>query len=129
MGTHPIFESDFDCLTDMSKANIEFADSLWECPIRQEKINRYIPASLSMQQAQDPLPDYLNLLTMIFSMCGLIMKIKWCAWAAVFCSVTSYANSRSPEDARQVLSSVMLSISAVVMAYLQNPTPMSLPGQ
>merc|ERR1712035_277781 len=79
MGTHPIFESDFDCLTDMSKANIEFADSLWECPIRQEKINRYIPASLSMQQAQDPLPDYLNLLTMIFSMCGLIMKIKWCA--------------------------------------------------
>jgi len=82
-----------------------------------------------MQQAQDPLPDYLNLLTMIFSMCGLIMKIKWCAWAAVFCSVTSYANSRSPEDARQVLSSVMLSISAVVMAYLQNPTPMSLPGQ
>jgi len=47
MGTHPIFESDFDCLTDMSKANIEFADSLWECPIRQEKINRYIPASLS----------------------------------------------------------------------------------
>ena len=34
-------------------------------------------------------------------MCGLLMKIKWCAWAAVFCSMTSYGNSRSPEDARQ----------------------------
>merc|ERR1712168_890022 len=126
MGTHPIFESDFDCLTELNK--MEFGDGLWKSQINHEKINRYKPASLSAQQAQDPLPDYLNLLTMIFSMCGLIMKIKWCAWAAVFCSITSYANSRSPEDARQVLSSVMLSISAVVMAYLQNPTPMSLPG-
>jgi len=107
----------------------EFGDGIWKSQIRQDKINRYKPASLSAQQAQDPLPDYLNLLTMIFSMCGLIMKIKWCAWAAVFCSITSYANSRSPEDARQVLSSVMLSISAVVMAYLQNPLAMTLPGQ
>merc|ERR1712055_822009 len=122
MGTHPIFESDFDCLTEKMS---EFSgEAIWQSQIRPEKINRYKPASLSAQQAQDPLPDYLNLLTMIFSMCGLIMKIKWCAWAAVFCSVTSYANSRSPEDARQVLSSVMLSISAVVMSYLQNPTPM-----
>ena len=73
----------------------------WENPIREEKIHRYRPAALSVQQANDPMPDYLNLLTMVFSMCGLLMKIKWCAWAAVFCSITSYANSRSPEDARQ----------------------------
>ena len=60
------------------------------------------------------------------SMCGLLLKIKWSAWAAIWCSVISYANSRSPEDARQVLSSVMLSISAVVMSYLQNPSALSL---
>merc|ERR1711990_78261 len=129
MGTHPIFESDFDCLTEKMSKSFDSVDHAWESPIRADKINRYKPTSLTAQQAADPLPDYLNLLTMVFSMCGLIMKIKWCAWAAVYCSITSYANSRSPEDARQVLSSVMLSISAVVMSYLQNPTPMSLPGQ
>merc|ERR1711868_116692 len=114
MGTHPIFESDFDCLTEWKKNTFG-------------KITRYKPVSMAVQQASDPIPDYLNLLTMVFSMCGLLMKIKWCAWAAVFCSMTSYGNSRSPEDARQVLSSVMLSVSAVVMSYLQNPTPMSFP--
>ncbi|CAG5099418.1 Oidioi.mRNA.OKI2018_I69.XSR.g16518.t1.cds [Oikopleura dioica] len=99
----------------------------WVSPKRQQRIFRFVAPTTASQQAADPLPDYLNLLTMAFSMCGLLMKIKWCAWAAIFCSMTSYANSRSTEDARQVLSSLMLSISAVVMTYLQNPTPMSLP--
>jgi hypothetical protein len=40
-------------------------------------------------------------ITFFKSMCGLLMKIKWCAWAAIFCSMTSYANSRTTEDARQ----------------------------
>ena len=25
----------------------------------------------------DPTPDYMNLLGMIFSMCGLMMKVRW----------------------------------------------------
>jgi len=75
----------------------------------------------------DPVPEYMNLLAMVFSMCGLMMKIKWCAWCAVFCSLISFSNSRSSEDSRQVLSSFMLSVSAVVMTYLQNPAPMALP--
>jgi len=99
----------------------------WTNPKRENRVFRFMAQSTASQQAADPLPDYLNLLTMIFSMCGLLMKIKWCAWAAIFCSMTSYANSRTTEDARQVLSSLMLSISAVVMTYLQNPTPISLP--
>lgn len=27
---------------------------------------------------EDFLPDYMNILGMIFSMCGLMMKLKWC---------------------------------------------------
>ncbi|KAI4902926.1 hypothetical protein NFI96_014153 [Prochilodus magdalenae] len=53
--------------------------------------------------------------------------LKWCAWIAVYCSFISFANSRSSEDTKQMMSSFMLSISAVVMSYLQNPQPMSPP--
>nr|XP_013800701.1 PREDICTED: protein Asterix [Apteryx mantelli mantelli] len=54
-------------------------------------------------------------------------QLKWCAWIAVYCSFISFANSRSSEDTKQMMSSFMLSISAVVMSYLQNPQPMSPP--
>lgn len=39
---------------------------------------------------------------MIFSMCGLMMKLKWCAWIALYCSCISFANSRASDDAKQV---------------------------
>uniref|UniRef100_A0A452ICF8 PAT complex subunit Asterix n=1 Tax=Gopherus agassizii TaxID=38772 RepID=A0A452ICF8_9SAUR len=89
---------------------------------------RYKPPSTENNPTlEDPTPDYMNLLGMIFSMCGLMLKLKWCAWIAVYCSFISFANSRSSEDTKQMMSSFMLSISAVVMSYLQNPQPMSPP--
>ncbi|CAH0550244.1 unnamed protein product [Brassicogethes aeneus] len=65
--------------------------------------------------------------SMIFSMCGLMMRLKWCAWVALYCSCVSFANSRVTDDTKQILSSFMLSISSVVMSYLQNPQPMTPP--
>uniref|UniRef100_A0ABI0NT17 PAT complex subunit Asterix n=1 Tax=Bos taurus TaxID=9913 RepID=A0ABI0NT17_BOVIN len=56
-----------------------------------------------------------------------LQQLKWCAWVAVYCSFISFANSRSSEDTKQMMSSFMLSISAVVMSYLQNPQPMTPP--
>ncbi|CAF2158365.1 unnamed protein product, partial [Rotaria magnacalcarata] len=41
--------------------------------------------------------------------------------------LVGFANSRSSDDAKQVLSSFMLSISAVVVTYMQNPAPMTIP--
>lgn len=97
-------------------------------PRRPNKIFRYKPPNTeSNPTLEDPTPDYMNLLGMIFSMCGLMLKLKWCAWIAVYCSFISFANSRSSEDTKQMMSSFMLSISAVVMSYLQNPQPMSPP--
>uniref|UniRef100_A0A674BJ76 PAT complex subunit Asterix n=1 Tax=Salmo trutta TaxID=8032 RepID=A0A674BJ76_SALTR len=91
-------------------------------PQRVNKIIRYKPPSTEANPTlEDPTPDYMNLLGMIFSMCGLMLKLKWCAWIAVYCSFISFANSRSSEDTKQMMSSFMLSISAVVMSYLQNP--------
>ncbi|GIY82278.1 protein Asterix [Caerostris darwini] len=100
-------------------------------PRRPEKIHRYkhpAPSVSGGPSPEDPIPDYMNVISMFCSMFGLMMKLKWCAWIALYCSSISFANSRVNEDTKQILSSFMLSISAVVMSYLQNPQPMTLPG-
>lgn len=49
-------------------------------PRRPEKVKRYKVAQANGQSAgnEDLMPDYMNILGMIFSMCGLMMKLKWC---------------------------------------------------
>lgn len=98
-------------------------------PRRPDKEVRYKPPTPTAQvgPGEDLTPDYMNILGMIFSMCGLMMRLKWCAWVALFCSCISFANSRVTDDTKPILSSFMLSISAVVMSYLQNPQPMTPP--
>ena len=44
----------------------------------------------------------------------------------VYCAFIGFSNSRSSEDTKQIFSSFMLSISSVVMSYLQSPTPMAI---
>ncbi|XP_050499073.1 PAT complex subunit Asterix isoform X2 [Diabrotica virgifera virgifera] len=96
-------------------------------PRRPEKVSRYVPKATNGTGQEDLTPDYMNILGMIFSMCGLMMRLKWCAWVALYCSCISFANSRITDDTKQILSSFMLSISAIVMSYLQNPQPMTPP--
>ena len=38
------------------------------------KIFRYKPKEIAV--SDDPMPDYMNLLAMIFSMCGLLLKVS-----------------------------------------------------
>lgn len=76
-------------------------------PRRMDKVNRYkVPQnqgqSNSAGAGDDLMPDYMNILGMVFSMCGLMMKLKWCAWLALYCSCISFANSRITDDAKQV---------------------------
>merc|ERR1712137_714521 len=96
-------------------------------PRRPDRIHRYKPSVGANQGNEDLTPDYMNVLGMVFSMCGLMMRMKWAAWAALYCSCISFASSKINDDTKQILSSFMLSISAVVMSYLQNPHPMVLP--
>lgn len=47
-------------------------------PRRKEKINRYKAPKNQGQSGganEDMMPDYMNILGMIFSMCGLMMKV------------------------------------------------------
>ncbi|EYB85952.1 hypothetical protein Y032_0287g1431 [Ancylostoma ceylanicum] len=110
-------------------------------PRRPNRIVRFKAADPQSNNAitDDPLPEYMNVLGMIFSMCGLMMRMKWCAWMALLCSCVSFANTRSSDDAKQIVSSfigflgffnpfnIRLSVSAVVMSYLQNPQPIIPP--
>lgn len=45
-----------------------------EDPRRPNKIFRYKP--VTNKAMDDPTPEYMNLLGMIFSMCGLLMKVR-----------------------------------------------------
>ncbi|CAF0753708.1 unnamed protein product [Rotaria sordida] len=92
---------------------------------RSNRIHRFQSGFIT--PVDDALPDYMNLIGMIFSMCSLMLKIKWCGWIALFSACIGFANSRASEDTKQVLSGFMLSISAVVITYMQNPTPMKIP--
>ena len=69
--------------------------------------------------------EYLNMLCMIFSMLGLMLKIKFCGWVALFCSSVNFANARTSDESKQIISGFMLSISAIVITYLQNPAPLT----
>lgn len=123
--SHPSFpRPEVALLAVKGRRGLQFAMSTnnMSDPRRPNKVLRYKPPPSECNPAlDDPTPDYMNLLGMIFSMCGLMLKLKWCAWVAVYCSFISFANSRSSEDTKQMMSSFMLSISAVVMSYLQNP--------
>lgn len=48
-------------------------------PRRSDKITSFkASANNGTSGSEDFLPDYMNILGMIFSMCGLMMKLKWC---------------------------------------------------
>ncbi|XP_050436480.1 protein Asterix [Adelges cooleyi] len=99
-------------------------------PRRPEKEHRFKQRYASSDSqpilpGEDLTSDYMNILGMALSMCGLLMKLKGAAWCAMFCSCISFGNSKSTDDTKQIFSSFMLSISAIVMSYLQHPQPMT----
>ncbi|VDN44825.1 unnamed protein product [Gongylonema pulchrum] len=48
---------------------------------RSNRVVRYKPADpqTSAALADDPIPEYMNVLGMVFSMCGLMMRVSACA--------------------------------------------------
>lgn len=98
-------------------------------PRRPDREVRYKPTTVNSQNqpGDNSTTDNMTILGMVFSMCGLMMRLKWCAWVALYCSCISFAKSKANEDIKQILSSFMLSISAVVMSYVHYPQPMTPP--
>lgn len=68
----------------------------------------------------------MNVVAMMLSMIGILLKYKTCAWLGLLVAAVSYANVRSNYDGKQIMSTFMLSMSSVVMCYLTNPQPISM---
>lgn len=71
--------------------------------MQQNLINYFQPLSLSLTRINFWNELGISFLGMIFSMCGLMMRLKWCAWVALYCSCISFANSRISDDTKQVI--------------------------
>lgn len=75
--------------------------------------------------SEDNTSELMNVLGIMLSMVGILLKYKTCAWFGVLVAAVSYANVRSSHDSKQIMSTFLLSISAVVMCYLINPAPIA----
>lgn len=76
--------------------------------------------------SEDSTSEIMNVLGMMLSMIGILLKYKTCAWFGILVAAVSYANVRSNYDGKQIMSTFMLSLSSVVMCYLTNPQPISI---
>ncbi|GBM38663.1 Protein Asterix [Araneus ventricosus] len=96
-------------------------------PKRPDAIHRYqFPTRVDIRgDAYFTTQELFDVFAILLSMFGLFMKLTWCTWVALFCSTISFAHSQANDDTKEVFYSFMMSISAVVMSYLQNPQPMT----
>jgi hypothetical protein len=73
---------------------------------KSDRINRYKQLSI-LNIDNDTMQEYMNVIGMLMSMVGLMLKIKWCAWLAVYASFIGFAHTRSSDDTKQVVSCFM----------------------
>ena len=73
----------------------------------------------------DNTSDIMNIVGMLLSMIGILLKYKSCAWTGVLVSAVSFTNARTNHDSKQIISTFLLSFSSVVMCYLINVAPIS----
>lgn len=76
--------------------------------------------------SEDNTTEITNVVGILLSMMGILLKYKTCAWLGVLVAGVSFANLRANYDGKQVMSTFMLSLSAVFMCYLTNPQPLSM---
>merc|ERR1712166_204934 len=84
--------------------------------IRPDLITAYAP----IKTATDELPpDYMALLSLLFSIVGLTMKIKFCTWASVLACISSVGKLKSSEaDTKQIMCTVTFALMGVTMLYM-----------
>nr|CAH8870476.1 unnamed protein product [Trichobilharzia regenti] len=78
-------------------------------PRRPSKLRRYAECTQDTPPLDQTI-DYLNFFGIVLSMCGLLFEMKFAAWLAVDCAFITYANARTGEDTKQLISGFMLSI-------------------
>lgn len=89
-------------------------------PRRPDKVRRY---KAPPQTEPTNISEHVNALGMVCSLVGLLLRMKWAAWAGVYCTLIYVANGKAAEDKKQTVSLFMLAMSSLVMVYMQNPSP------
>merc|ERR1711934_1031601 len=83
---------------------------------RPDLIRPYVPIKATADELP---PDYMALLSLLFSIAGLTMKIKGCTWISILCCISSLGKIKSSEaDFKQIMCTVTFAILGVVMLYL-----------
>jgi len=87
------------------------------------------PDAIKVQPAkfEEPPPDWMSLLSLLFGVAGLMLKIKLVSWIALFCCISSLANMKQSElDVKQLVCSITFTLLALFMSYVA-PKPGEVP--
>mmetsp|Transcript_10971 Transcript_10971/g.16450 ORF Transcript_10971/g.16450 Transcript_10971/m.16450 type:complete len:115 (+) Transcript_10971:50-394(+) len=72
----------------------------------------------SAEVSDDPMPDYMALLSLVFGVAALLMKYPFFSLQSLLCFFISIANMKSADiELKQVFSSVSVSLMAIFMSY------------
>ena len=88
---------------------------------KQEVIapDREVEREKKSEKEEGGMADVMNLLSMVAGGVGMMMRIKWAAWCALFFALSSIANCRTGEaELRPMVTSIMFAIMAITMCYL-----------
>ncbi|SPQ98903.1 Protein Asterix [Plasmodiophora brassicae] len=79
-----------------------------------------------IDQVRDDLSaDWPSLLSLVFGISGLTMRIKLLAWASLFCSLTSMSSVRAADfDLKQIISSLAFASLSIFFNYFAPAGPL-----
>lgn len=74
----------------------------------------------------DTSAESINFVAMVLSMVAILFKYKSVGWTAILVAAVAYGNARTSQEGQQLLSTFMLSITALVLCYITNPMPIAI---
>ncbi|KAF9336876.1 Protein Asterix [Podila minutissima] len=86
-------------------------------PRRPDAIVEYRP---EVKRIEDDDPDVPGFVSLVFAICGLMIRNRTCLWVGMIFSVESYLNQRASEGGLlgSPAATIIFSLSTLVMNYL-----------
>lgn len=93
--------------------------------VRDARLERkYTPRKIKDEELP---PDYMQLLSVIASVVGLMLKYKYVSWIGLLACVSSLANMKKSEyDLKQVITTILMSIMGLFLNYF-GPNARTIP--
>ena len=79
---------------------------------------RAVPLVRRKSDPDELAPDYMGLLSLLFGLAALYMRIKACSWIALFLWLNSMATAKPKElDYKQAFMSLVFAVMSLVLNY------------